>query len=413
MIRVFYTVGTWQLLTLTAALQEAKDQAAMAGDAAPIYEDYLVVYETGGVPDEFKQILHQMAEVAWPWKRIVSAYDLLTNERKFSQQRFDALRAALEERVGVPADQVEEVWVCFLTRPAEKIVFETYQRARVVLFEDGLTSYIPVPIAMALDNSRRPRLLRPFFVGFQSRMDARWPVWRFRRSRRKLDIQHLARVTGAYLQLAPELPAPETLARVPRQFVAYRHLREVLERVARILPDDAAGFGAAESESAPNRLLVLGQALSRNGIMTREEEMDIYLQVFDTLLSKGYQILWKEHPRIRLPFFTELKARMKARHQGAEERVQQLSLPHPFPVELVAERLELAGCVAGTSAALFYLRRLYNIPCYTFADALLPRMKGADVFMGEMVQREAPPLSQLPQLSQPPGLQPHPAPAAR
>jgi hypothetical protein len=70
MIRVCFTIGTWQLVTLAAALQQVSDDNKASSIAAE-YEDYLVVYETGGVPDTFKQTLQEMAEAIWPWKRIV------------------------------------------------------------------------------------------------------------------------------------------------------------------------------------------------------------------------------------------------------------------------------------------------------------------------------------------------------
>jgi hypothetical protein len=180
--------------------------------------------------------------------------------------------------------------------------------------------------------------------------------------------------------------------------VEYRVLHEALDRVKPML-SEVALLDADKDSSVPDRLLVLGQALSRNGIMTREEEFGIYRDIIDTLLAKGYRILWKEHPRISEPFFADLKAHLQQRCPAAAERLQQLSIPHAYPVEMVADRLGLAGCVAGTSAALFYLRRLYDIPCYTFGEVLLSRMKGVDVFMNDMIRREVPPLTDLPSLA--------------
>ena len=393
MIRVCCCIGTWQLVTLAAALQQAgDDRAAKSGGTTVDFDDYLVVYETGGVPDSFKETLQQMAEAIWPWKRIVWAYDILTSERHISQKQFDLLRQTLRERVGVPVSQADEIWVCWLTRPAEKLVFETYPSARIQLFEDGLISYIPVAMAHDLEKSGSLKAL------IRERLDKLRPVRRYRRSRWALDPHHLSRVESAYLQLTPEAPAPEILSQVPRRFVEYRLLHEALERVKPTLATSYLADSAADN-IVPDRLLVLGQALSRNGIMSRDEELGIYTDIIDTLLAKGYRVLWKEHPRISEPFFADLKAHVQKNTFSSDERLRELSLPRAFPVELVADRLGLAGCVAGTSAALFYLRRLYEIPCYTFGDVLLPRMQGADIFMNDMIRREVPPLSDLPSLA--------------
>ncbi|MES2461095.1 MAG: polysialyltransferase family glycosyltransferase [Armatimonadota bacterium] len=399
MIRVCCTVGTWQLVTLAAALQQiGEDLSEASGGPDEVFEDYLVVYETSGVPDAFKETLQQMAEAIWPWKRIIWAYDLLTSNRNISQRQFDDLRQTLRERVGVPPEQVDEVWVCWLTRPAEKLVFETYPTARIQLFEDGLISYIPVPLSKRLKNDEEPpNLFYALRARLRNRLDSVWSVRRYRRGRRQMDPRHLRRIGSAYLQLTPDLPPPETLADIPRRFVDYRCLGEALDRVKPILPW-ADVTEAAECSGTPDRLLVLGQALSRNGIMSRSEEFGIYRDVVDAILAKGYSILWKEHPRISTPFFADLKVYARSRFPDADERLRQLSIPHAFPVELVADRLCLAGCAAGSSAALFYLKRLYGIPCYTFGAALAPRMKGFDLSMNDIIRRDVPPLDDLPSL---------------
>lgn len=392
MIRVCCCIGTWQLVTLAAALQQiSEDLRAKSSGDVESFDDYLVVYETAGVSDSFKETLHQMAEAIWPWKKIIWAYDILTSVRHISQQRFDTLRRTLRERVGVPVNQVDDIWVCWLTRPAEKLVFETYPPARIQLFEDGLISYIPVALAQDREDSGSLK------AQIRERLDKLLPVRRYRRSRWALDPRHLSRVSSAYLQLTPEAPAPETLASVPRRFVDYHFLHQALERVRPILTTSYLA-DTADDDSVPDRVLVLGQALSRNGILSPGEELAIYKGIIDTLLAKGYRILWKEHPRISEPFFADLKAHVQKHRPNAEERLRELSLPGAYPVELVADRLGLAGCVGGTSAALFYLRRLYEIPCYTFGDVLLPYMRGADIFMNDMIRQEVPPLADLPSL---------------
>jgi hypothetical protein len=402
-IRVCCTVGTWQLVTLTAALQQiGADLAEQSGGSGTEFDDYLIVYETSGVPEKFKTILQHMAETIWPWKRIVWAYDLLTANRKISQREYDDLRQTLQQRVGVPTDQVDEIWVCWLTRPAEKLVFETYPSARIQIFEDGLISYIPVPISKRLRNDEEPpNLFYALRAKLRHRLDAIWPVRRYRRGRRQMDPRHLRRIGSAYLQMTPILPPPETLAKVPRRFVAYSYLREALDRVKPLLElADYEEMG--EHGTVPDRLLVLGQALSRNGVMSRAEELGIYQNILDVVLEKGYSVLWKEHPRISEPFFADLITHVRKTYPNAEDRLRQLSIPHAFPIEMVADRLGLAGCAAGSSAALFYLRRLYHIPCYTFGEALLPFMKGFDVLMNDMIRRDVPPLTDLPYLNRVP-----------
>ena len=391
MIRVCGVIGTWQLITLVASL--GQNRADNKSGKAETHDDYLIVYETGGVTGEFKAILQQMALAAHPWKKIIWAYDLLTDERKFSPRRYRALLQTLRARVGIAPESVGEIWTCWLTRPAEKLLFGAFPRARIVLYEDGLISYIPVPVS--------PRLLAPPETGLgppafwaQKGVSRVLPSWRFRRSQDKLDPAHLGRVDRAYLLLSDKEPLPETLQSVSRCSVDYAHIRTVLARVAAAVPSEMT---RAAPPGQGNQVLVLGQALSRNRIMSRADELGFYQSVVQTVLAKGYTILWKEHPRISEPFFKELET--FAASLGASGRVLRLDLPHAFPVELVAEGLRLAACVGGTTAALFYLRHLYGISCYTFAEDLRPRMQGVDVFMNDMVRREAAPLRDLPDVN--------------
>lgn len=402
MIRVCAVIGTWQLFTVVSALLEIADRERQQGKPTA-YEDYLLVFETAGVPDEFKNILQKMAEAVWPWKKIVWAYDLLTSKRKISQKEYAARCSELLTRIGLPGESVGELWVCWLTRPAEKLLFAIYPRASVLLYEDGLISYIPVPVATHLQPEGKS-VFRKIGLRLWDAIEVFQPVWRYRRSRWAVDPRLLPRVRAAYLLLTPDEPAPETLRDVPRYCVNYRFLHEALRRASPVVEDALQGtplLNATKSKEPADSILVLGQALSRNNIMSRDEELAIYQNIVETVLAKRYRVLWKEHPRIRVPFFDDLKRHAATLGNNAENRIENFVLPHAYPVELIADRLHLAGCVAGTSAAVFYLRRLYGIPCYTFAESLLPRMKDADVFMGEMVRREALPLSALPPYAPP------------
>ena len=378
-------------MTLVAALRQANGDR---GASERSVDDVLVVYETGGATEEFKEVLERMARAAWPWKRIVWAYDLLTGRSKLSGREIYRTLETLQERVGVPPGEVEEIWVCYLTRPAERLLFEAFPAARILLYEDGLISYIPLRVAGApghADPTRSPiKRARDWLRSFRKVTS---PVQRFHYHRYELNIQHRARVSGAFLQLDEAEPLPEALASVPRHAVGYERLRSVLEEVASALDGELAKALPLPGESGPNRILVLGQALSRNKTMPREAELDLYRSVVERILARGCSVLWKEHPRIDEPFFPELKAYADASGRG--DGLQPLRLPPAYPVELVASRLGVAGCVVGTSAAPFYLRRLYGIACYTFSDDLLPWIQGVDVFMSRMVAREAAPLSDL------------------
>ncbi|HEX2540680.1 MAG TPA: polysialyltransferase family glycosyltransferase [Caldimonas sp.] len=382
-VRVGFALGSWQVVALAAALAEA--DAQHDGVAC---EDHLVLYETVPVSHALKTAMREIASAARPWHCVVDAFDLMASvRRKISQREFDALKERLRSQLGVA--RVDELWLCFLTRAPEKLVMDAWPEAMVQVYEDGLFSYLPQPPtplepepASLAWPARVPATLRGW-------LDARRPVRRFRRHKAWLDPRHAARIAGAWMLLADLWPAPAVLAHVPRHAVAAARLREVLAACRRL---PAVRDHAVPAQRRP-AVLVLGQTLSRWGALSRADELAIYAEAIATIVERGYDVWWKEHPRAQEPFLDDLLA-------GAPPgRVREVALPFALPVELVAESLGLAACVAGISTAIFYLPRLYGIPAFSFADALAPVLEGRWALQNELVRRAATPLSALPAAS--------------
>ncbi len=68
----------------------------------------------------------------------------------------------------------------------------------------------------------------------------------------------------------------------------------------------------------------------------------------------GYEVLWKEHPRVRHPFRGELFERVPG--------IRDFPYTGPWPIEVYVERLGLAACAGLTSTALFSIPLLFNLP---------------------------------------------------
>ena len=387
-VRVGFALGSWQVVALAAALAEA---AARGGEGLAC-EDHLVLYETVPVSDALKAAMREVGTAAWPWHRIVDAFDLMASvRRKIGQGEFERQIARLREHLGV--ERIDELWLCFLTRPPEKLVMEAYPGAAIHIYEDGLFSYLPqppTPVEPAPASlpwpARGPARVRAW-------LDARRPVRRFRRHKHGLDPRHADRLAGAWMLLADLWPPPEAMAHVPRHAVAPERLRQVLASCRRL--PGVTGFAVP----APARpaVLVLGQTLSRWGALGRADELAVYAEAVALIVERGYDVWWKEHPRAQEPFFAEVAAGAPA------GRVREVDLPFALPVELVSGRMGLAACVAGISTAIFYLPRLDAIPGFTFADALAPHLSGRWAVQNDFVRRSAPPLSALPVVA------PHPS----
>lgn len=326
--RLIFTLGTWQLTLLGAALhQEATGQQTAS-------EDYLVLYGDW-LPNQLKRSMMQLAQLLWNWQKIIWADDLLF-QLYARNCNLPVIQEVLRQRIEV--SEFDEIWVCKLFDPPEKFVCDVYPQANIVLYEDGFGSYFPKERSGAASKLLFSHL-RPGVVC----------------------DRHLRRLVRTYLLLTRYLPIPEYLQDSP----IVRMEREYLLYVIRQIESGLDLSKSISLEEYPdNRVLVLGQALAKFSLMAWGEEWSLYRQVIFQLLESGFTVIWKEHPRVDRFFFPELSQELPS------EQFIELSIPHSLPVELVAEQLNLIGCVSITSSSLFYLYELFRIKPHTLANRL-------------------------------------------
>jgi len=242
-------------------------------------------------------------------------------------------------------------------------------------------SYLPLP-AVAVAGSG-------LFSRWRERLDARRPVRRLRRWKNALDPRDRGRIADAWMLLGDLFAPPAALAGVRWHAVAGATLGQTIAACAS-LPAVARVVLPARDTGARPRVLVLGQALSRFHALPRADEVAAYADAVRHIVSCGYDVWWKEHPRATEPFFAAVA------WGHPEGRVRELAMPFALPVELVAGRLGLAACVGGPTTALFYLPRLYGIAAFSFSDAFVGRLSGEWALQNEWFRARIAPLSALP-----------------
>ena len=76
--------------------------------------------------------------MAWPWQRIV------TIDNAINWWTLNDARATIESlRAFVGGEQPDELWLPDVPNAPMKIAAEAYPKARLVLYEDGLHTYLP------------------------------------------------------------------------------------------------------------------------------------------------------------------------------------------------------------------------------------------------------------------------------
>ncbi len=346
MKRLILGNGPWQLIMAAAAGRQAGPDAAGNGtDTVGLYA-MQPGSAIGQTAQHFAEVLFPEARCLWLNEQL----DPPIGSRAELAARCEALYDAMGTR------EAAEVWLSKLFAPAEKCVLAAYPAAALQLYEEGLHFYVPQPCPPACDWREAgaphlwPRIVR---AGVRPR---RWPVRHI--AMNGLYPPHLARVAGVWQSPAEDVRLPGHLARMPARRVSRETLLGVLDALACPVPD---------LPDEPPRLLVLGQCFYRYGILPWQAEAAFYERSVGRILARGYRVWWKEHPRTEHAF---LPALQEAFDTG---RVRAFPLEAPWPVELAATRMPLAGCAAVSSSALFYLRDLFGLPTYTMAEPTLTR----------------------------------------
>ncbi len=338
--------GVWQLLTVAGAMRQASR-------AKPtVSEDTLVVFSLfdGPLRPEMVEAMDLAAGAVWPWRDVRNVADL-----NYTRMAWGPLIETVRDRIGVAG--VDELWLGSLWGHFEKAVAEAFPKARIVLYEDGLHTYVTA------GNYR-----------FSARgwLTAPRRSWRLLKSRVRQSLhhddpsvalilhRHLRRVAAAYLWIGRILPAPDYLRPLRRLLIEPEFLRAAIQDAARVVAVPALDLdGDANGPLA----VALGQCFSNYGDLNHETELAGYVAMARRLRDEGFTVLWKEHPRTRRPFYDELA--------DAVEGVYQMPHIGPWPIELFAERLGFARCAGVTSTSLFNFPLLFRIPAFTIADRFL------------------------------------------
>jgi hypothetical protein len=375
MVRVCSALGTWQLIILVAALRQATHDPGET-------KNILVLYGPG-LSNEMKSLMIAMAKSLWDWEKIVWADDLL-DKPIGGQKNFISLSKALAERIKI--DQAHEIWLCKLAEPPEKLLAEVYSNADITLYEDGLHTYVPQPPFQWLLFTPKtyPRLAG---IAIQ-----RWLFDDRRPDKRTQKVwfsrHHLHRLHNAYLYIARDIRVPYPLNRTAHiHLIEDNFLQSAIDQSVEIL-DDA--HLALDKMPDKRNILFLGQCFSRWNIIEREKELALYNRVIENLISKGFFVIWKEHPRNNEPFYPDLASNLPS------DRISEIQMPTGLPIELAIRKLPDLCLVGSTTSPLIYFPHLFGIKAYTCAHIFQPYLNDVDFrYMAKLIAKRVPPVHLL------------------
>lgn len=319
--RLIVCNGVAQLMFVDASLAAASEANGQCE-----FEDHIMVYLIRH-SDEKQNLLLQLTERIRCWHSI----EFVSTGDSSSSQLDNQL-----SRLG----RIDEVWVCMPGNRVEQAAMKAFPDARLVFYEDGLNAYTELHRFRQLIRhpirALRWSLVKSAHTLTRMGLGSLFSCWPYR----KFD--------ESWLLLRRDLdPASRYQAHETRDVTS----ATLLDSVRKIRAISKANI---PDVSDPRRTIVmLGCIFYLTRTMSWDDELKVYRTIIDEILSKGYRVLWKEHPRSTRPFGPEIQRQIDSGFECVESN-------HLFPVELLFVDAPIAGCVSPHSTSLFTLRMLFG-----------------------------------------------------
>ncbi|WP_414550948.1 polysialyltransferase family glycosyltransferase [Anabaena sp. CCY 0017] len=377
MNRLIVANGTWQLIVVISALSQVSNHTSS------VFDDYLLLYAPG-LSNGMKKVMMEIASLAWTWQKIIWVDDLLySNIITYSNFEILELLQAIKEKIGI--NIFPEIWIGKLTDPAEKLILESFPNAEISIYEDGLHTYVPQE-DWRLNHLQL--IFKPGVAKYKIQKRIQNTNISHRLKNYGLCRQHIDRLTRSYLLLNNILPVPQYLDCK----IIKIHNEFILLTIQKIRASIKLDFYKQIISKSQNYVLVTGQCFARWGLMSWEQELNMYYKIFNTLQENNLTPLWKEHPRINKPFFKELATQFQELHPI------EFNLPIYWPIEMFIEDINLIACVSATSTSLFYVRDIFGLQSYTVAHELSHLFSGDFAYITELVAKHIPQIDLMPQM---------------
>ncbi len=364
MNRLVCVMGPWQLVMAVSAMKQASE--SRGGHTS----DTLVLYSTpdGPLSQPLREVMIRIAAAIWPWRNI------LILDESIDWWSLNGARATIEALRGKLGDaEPEQLWLASVPNDPLKIAAEAYPAAQLVLYEDGLHSYLPMEDHY-LSISRCFTEPRGAFRALKMRVRERLRPEDFSLS--TLLPRHRSRIAASYLWISLAVGPPEYQRRLPWIQLQTSFVRETLAQVVPFTQEIEIEPGAGR------RAVLLGQCFCNYGEISRDFERDCYIDIARRVQQMGYEILWKEHPRMRQPILPDLVE--------AIPRVLPMPSLGPWPIEVFVERLGLAACAGMTSTSLFTIPLLFELPSFSAAQFYISKFSFPDNVFARLVADSIP-----------------------
>lgn len=378
-VRLCLAPGTWQLIMLAAALRQ--DRAEGGAPRA----DRLLLFEPDGTAALKDWMLH-LAPAVWSWDGVEWASDALHPRLPEHDWPWpiEAYKQAVRRVAGEGV--VGELWISQIEMFSYRLALETYPRAALTVYEDG---YWSPPVLRDESWAERYETPRTWLaLALRGRLPAH-------DASRRLATWHIAsaywkRISRLYALLPANLEPPPPYNRARAVSIAKEHLVAALAGARGVLKEREVDVGKRDVLLLPQPFIQFLHGRPPAAVL--KQEVEFYRDIVRDLLARGYDVVWKDHPRGDASVFAEVG---RGYPPG---RVRKQDFPARLPVELMPGVQKFRHCVSITSSALFYLNLLYGVGRWTCADRLMPLVTAerAEYLALPQFMRHCPVLADMP-----------------
>jgi len=356
-IRIAFVNGIWQLCMVVAGFQQSHQVGS---------QDFLVIYTRRTGNQELVQFVEMISSKFWNWAGIILLdWNPSEWDKQLQQDRQRAVQSVLSQFNLANSAAVDELWLCKIQFLDERLFADIFERAQIVLYEDGLHSYTEIKFLASLPNLdfSCPKSTVVQCQNFARNILHKKFDWMHEGVKRS----HLRRVQKFYSVLGTQIAIPDVLRGIAVEQIKADGLKTLFSE----LHHQLNGSFCLDLPILPKKTaLLLGSNLSHLSTFPRELEVSVFADLAQCLEQQGYLILWKEHPRSQRPLFEDIQKSLKS------DAFYCLADEQKMPIEVLIAEANIALCCSTLSSSLFYLRYIYGIQTASCVKPLLPYLKG-------------------------------------
>ncbi|WP_313098789.1 polysialyltransferase family glycosyltransferase [Epilithonimonas sp.] len=239
----------------------------------------------------------------------------------------------------MPIEKYANLWIGKLFSSEAKVIVNKYASLPIILFEEGLHSYIEPKKFSLVNNFFRGQYSFRYKLAITLRYFLGKNLLISDRNFSHLVFsEHEKKIKKKYFLLP--------LVKEDKQVIVNNeYLTFIIDKIKDLQKQ------AFLINSDKPTVLIVGQCFSNYDLLSFEEELALYLKLIDVYLKKDYNVIWKGHPRAK-----QFDEKIKSIYKDVIDILED----SPLPLEVFTLNKDLIELSGVSSSSLLYNEILFN-----------------------------------------------------